>query len=767
MSRGRIGPRPLALLLALARHGPALVLVFATLVLVGQPIYANDTWIHLALGERFLADGPFLDADPFLFAAPGPPAPSSWLGSAAIAGGRAVLGWAGLRALHVAFVLGILALAWQIARRTSRSPAAASLVVVAFVALGTYRFVQLRPELFTIAATLALHPLLLAPRQGPDARRIAVAAGGVALWANVHAAFLLGPLLVLGVAASLAALAVVARPFRPHAAGAHLEEGIRVRRLAIAGLVMLAASLLNPLGVDAHLAYFAAGDATLDLSAVTDEWARTDLFAWPPANRPPTWPAWLLSWLSVGAIVWGASRVARETFGGRDAQARAADAGLVEAAPAQSSGAGGLDPACLALAVAGTAAALLATRFLWLELFALALGARLVRDAIRGTGIDRGATPLVPALALAALAIGTGTLHLRAGDWPLVSRSLRASIAGASAATPYGAPYYPGRFHTHAMAFLAETGLEGRIYNPYPLGGFMSFWLAPRLQMSSSGTMNVERGAMEDLLAIGERRTVRDGESYAELLARRGLDVFLGTGLPIEPIPGRRRPSSAGHLEGEPDWLLVFRNVRSALYVRRSGPHAEANLDRVERYYAARGLPFDRRGRGLDLGGAIEADPDWAIRHGLVPADFEALRRGVERDAAAAEGPAGAPRLAMLFATLGLYEEALAVDRRLLAGRPGHAGALRRGLICSLRLGRDRAAFELARALDARGAARGREAASRWRATVREIAEAPPDARATLLSLLPLYRGERAGAVLAELAPAPILTLASHRPPSP
>ncbi|MGY8738985.1 MAG: hypothetical protein ACKVIW_15880, partial [bacterium] len=66
---------------ALLIHGPALALVLITLALVGQPIYANDTWIHLALGEAFASQGPLLAADPHLFAAPGPPSPSSWLGS--------------------------------------------------------------------------------------------------------------------------------------------------------------------------------------------------------------------------------------------------------------------------------------------------------------------------------------------------------------------------------------------------------------------------------------------------------------------------------------------------------------------------------------------------------------------------------------------------------------------------------------------------------------------------------------------------------------
>ena len=89
---------------AIAVHLLAIAVAGATLWLVGQPLYANDTWIHLALGEAFAAQGPWLAADPYLYAAPGPPAPSSWLGSTALYGVQSAVGFFGLRAAHVAAV---------------------------------------------------------------------------------------------------------------------------------------------------------------------------------------------------------------------------------------------------------------------------------------------------------------------------------------------------------------------------------------------------------------------------------------------------------------------------------------------------------------------------------------------------------------------------------------------------------------------------------------------------------------------------------------
>ena len=118
-------------------------------------------------------------------------------------------------------------------------------------------------------------------------------------------------------------------------------------------------------------------------------------------------------------------------------------------------------------------------------------------------------TRLLIALTLAA-AIG----HVRAGDWRMVTAVLRVEGAG------YGAPYPTQRYNAHAVWFLADAGLEGRLFNEYPVGGFMSFWLAPAVQVASSGTMNVAREAMRANFAIGERRPLRAGEDYAAAASR-------------------------------------------------------------------------------------------------------------------------------------------------------------------------------------------------------------------------------------------------------
>jgi hypothetical protein len=708
-------------------HLVALALAGLTLFLAGQPIYANDTWIHLALGEVFLREGPWLEADPHLFAAPGPPSPASWLGSVAIHSGYRLFGFTGLRVLHASGVAVVLGLAWWVMRRSGASRAAASLGVSGLVALATYRLVQLRPDLFTIGATFALFLLLLADPAGPSRRRIAIAALLCALWANVHAAFLLGPLLVLGCAAAVAVAAGLARGVP------RTNELRRARRLAVAGLVLLAAGCANPQGLDAYRAYFVSGTETMGLEAIIDEWNPTDLFAWPIPSLPPTPAAWVLCWVAVIGVLSAAALALRERWTKR--------------------GEGGfrVDPVLLALSVAALAASIVASRFLWLVLFALALFASLARGGASPDAADP--TPSMPlraslaSVALALTSLSVGLAHLEVGDWPLVSRLARAENAD------YAAPYAGDRYFAHAVWFLADAGLEGRIYNDYPLGGFLAFWLAPKIRMSSSGTMNVEREAMQANFAIGARQTLRPDESYAALLDRQRVDLFLGSGYPIEATPGRPIPCTTRHLEHEPGWLLVFRNLQSAVYLRRNAANA-ANLERIVAYYQRAGVPFDRE-HGFETERVLRESAGWAIEHGVAPSDLDALTAHVGAQHRTKTIDEQTHRLAMLYATLGLYERALEVEQLIWSVQPGDATTAWRTIWNLAQLGRWSDALAAAGALERRERASGLPTGSGWSATIERIRSANPEARATLLAHMPVVRLEQLDWLRAGVAPPP------------
>jgi len=705
---------------AFAVHAIALVTGLLTLVLVGQPVYANDTWIHLALGEAFAAAGPWLDADPHLFAAPGSPAPSSWLGSLLLFATQDTLGFAGLRILHVAIVLLLMVGVHRVARAVTGSNAAASLSLVAFIVLATFRLVQLRPELLTLGATFVLFALLLTERSGPDGPRIAASAALTAVWANVHAGFVLAPVLTLGTAASLAALRVL--PGRP------ADEGARALRLAIAGVAQVFAGLANPLGVSAYSAFFSAGEATLALGSVVDEWSPLHLFALPVPLLPPTWATWLLCWGCLLATVAGGIALLRERVGHHEASLPGVR----------------VDPALLAWSSAALLASLVAARFLWLCVFGVMLGCVLASRVRVGETTSRAA--------LVSLTLALLVFHLGFGDWPLVSRALKRGPVA------YLEPYRPAKYFGHAMWFLEDSGLEGRIYNDYPLGGFMSFWHAPRLQMSASGTMNVERSAMERFLAIGAHAVGRPGTTLGALVDESGIDLFLGTGLPVFPTAARPIQTTVRHLEGDPAWIPAFRSLRSSLYIRRPGSDTDAadqrrsaNLDRVSDYYARAGVPFDP-GVGFAPEQVVRAAPEWARTHGLVPADFEDVLVAADRERAAGQFGPAADRVAEWLAVLGAYGASIDFDRASTEAGEGRRDrrALQRSLWCALQLDDLVHARRLARALDGAQVAGGRPG---WRATVEALSRMPRSARLAEAHLMPLFRVERGRAIQVGVTP--------------
>lgn len=162
-------------------HAAAFAVLAAVLVAAGQPLFTEDAWWYLSMGEAYLAHGPWLDADPLLHTAQGPPAPAAWLFALALAAIEHAAGFTGLRLAHVLLVAGIFALAWRALRRASGSARFASLGTALFAALSAYRLFQLRPHLVSIAAALGLAWLILEPPRGPSRARIVAAAALCAL----------------------------------------------------------------------------------------------------------------------------------------------------------------------------------------------------------------------------------------------------------------------------------------------------------------------------------------------------------------------------------------------------------------------------------------------------------------------------------------------------------------------------------------------------------------------------------------------------------
>jgi tetratricopeptide (TPR) repeat protein len=697
-------------------HAGFFALAGLLLLAVGQPLFTDDAWWHLAFGEVYARQGPWLDHDPLLFTAPGPPAPAAWLADLALFGVERFSGFAGLRVAHVLSVAAILALAWSLLHRASGSRLAASLATGAFVALSAYRLAQLRPHLFTILAALLLYRLLIEGGAPPSRRRLALAVGLLTLWANVHAGFLMGPVLI---AACLGGL-LLATPLR--AAEQRPRDHARAKRLAAALGLGLLATLANPSGVGQHLAYFAAGAETPALTRVADEWARLDPFRLPVPHLPPSPLAWGLVW---GLLAGTAASTLGTAFrwrrgNGQDAQSD-------------------VDPALVALAGASLLALLTAVRFVWLGIFPLLLLARIGRTRLA----PRGAPGRGAAWAVAAAALLLVPGFLRVGDWPMISRGIPPSWSG------YARPYPAFKYHAHAVWLLKDAGLEGNLFNEYYMGGFLGFWLAPELRCFINGTLNVSKDAAEANRPIRERRGSAPEESFLELLDRFGVDLFLGIRLPQVPVSNRPWFYTTAHLERAPGWIPVFRDLSSAVYLR-ADERNRANLERLADYYAREEVPFDLR-RGFEPARVIREARRWAVLHGLVPSHFEALAEA-SHGLDPARRRQAQDQLASLYATLGLYEHAIRLDRRALRSEPGDVLARRRLVWSLLRLGRAaealEAAEELAQAEPTDWLSQEIAAAAHRYATLEDAGEA-----AALVARLPLFTPGQATRIMMGVVP--------------
>ena len=615
------------------------------LVAVGQPIFTDDLWWHLGLGAAYAEQGPWLAGDPLLFTATGAPSPSSWFADLGLFAWLQAAGFTGLRALHVGLVVAILALVWTSARRVGGSPRVASLVTTAVALLSSYRFFQLRPHLFTILAALLLYRILLEPARLPSRWRVLAATVLLGVWANLHAGFVLGPGLL---AVSLLAL-LLAAPLRSSAARA--ADRTRAGSLAAALVLGVVATLLTPGGYETYLASLGAGSDMLSEVAVIDEWRPTHLLSLPVANLPPSPLSWCLIWALVVATALAVPRALR---GWRS------DAPHLPGTQ--------VDPALLGMALAGVVLMVLAVRFLWLAVFPLLFLVGVLR-VLPARRADLS-TPMRVALALVPLLLVPG--FLKYGDWPMISKAISGRWQD------YEPSYPAAKYHGHAAWLMGDAGLEGRLFARYSEGGFLGYWLAPAIRTATNGSLNMSEEAFRASLLLRERRGSEEHPDFAALLDAQGIDLFLGSGLPVAGAENRPPAYTTNYLEGAPGWLPVFRNLDSALYLRLSPRNAD-NLQRIASYYADRGVPFDPV-RGFDPARVLQQSPAWSLRHGLLPADFEALKARAGSGAAPPLRAAALDRLAGLYLLLGAYEQAREADAALLGLVPARLSALRRQL---------------------------------------------------------------------------------------
>ncbi len=658
-----------ALLPNLVAYGSLAVLAALVLWVAGRPLSTNDLWWHLRMGEAYAEQGPWLDADPSLHTAREPPEPVAWLFALGTHGFERGLGFAGLRGLHTLMAAAIIALAFSIFRLESAGPTSACLATGVFLVLAWSRLMQLRPDLVSILATLALYRLVLEPREPPGWRRVAAAVLLMVVWANAHALFMLGPCLLAAALAGCVLRRALLSAF-PAARGEpslQRDGGHAIRIAATLGLGLLAA-LANPRGIHQHLT-FATSAGQGAIQAVRDDWTpfhplhgdRYGLGVGPLERLSADVVVLLVAICAGIGTVRFLRRPAPETL-----------------RP--------VDPVLLGLAAAALVAAAVAVRFLWLVVLPLLFLLRFHAAVVARRPAAEAPLAWILAAASVFLAAALPVSSAYSGAAAPLPRTLSAYLT-----THYSA----GKFHEEGVRFLEETGIEGNLYNFYGRGGFLGYRLAPRLRTFIDGSMNVDNDVLVDYWSIGDQRGSLPGENFLDVLERRRVDVFFGVGTPLRG-PGGDHRYTATHLERAAGWLLVARGPDYAIYLRANARNA-ANLGRVAAWYAREGIPFDRAW-GLDVSQIVVHHSDWAVARGMLPArTAQLLARRESADPAIRFRALNV--LARAYLLIGAYPEQVAADREAAALRPGAIAPRRRLVVGLLRLDRPEAALDAAREL--------------------------------------------------------------------
>ena len=244
---GELGRLPRILLPDLASMVAMATLAYCLFVFgAGAGLFRDsDTGWHIRTGEWILAHHSLPRTDPYSFSKPGEPWFAWEWGSDMVMGAAHAVG--GLPGVLTLFALAIAAASWLCCRL--HFGAGGNFFLTALLMPATITTASLhwlaRPHIFSWLFLLAavLYAERPPARFGP--RQLAVIAGATALWANLHASFLMAPAIALVYAAGH-----LLRPLVWPLDGA--AELAKARGFLWAALAACGGSLLNPYGWHLH-----------------------------------------------------------------------------------------------------------------------------------------------------------------------------------------------------------------------------------------------------------------------------------------------------------------------------------------------------------------------------------------------------------------------------------------------------------------------------------------------------------------------------------
>jgi hypothetical protein len=493
------------------------------------PLIAFDLWWHLKAGRLILELGAVPRTDPFSFTAYGQPwTYHSWLAGLAFTLVHQVAGTTGLVLLRSLLMALSLMLAWVAARRRGVDAGLTSVLVLAACLQLKVRALA-RPYLFSfvlfmlfvlILQECSARPLWRVRRRLRRARRklpwLAMedsylwGSGGrllalpllTVLWANLHAGFVSG-LLLIGAFGVGEMMEILTRSgVRGWGRGLFKDAvGARFRAMLVAGVLCLAASVITPMG-PATLLYPFRLLHGVKLVKRIQEWQPT-----------PMGGAFAVFWalVALGVLV-----LVRSLYFSLRARGRRVPVAQIVTD---------------VLLVGGfvVLAAQAARHMAWyLLLVPSVLGRHLEvsRRLLPGAGReDSGQGRLLFALVAYLLAFVVGALPLLRGGLPQLGAS-------------------EWRLPVGACDYVEAQGLTCRPYNSYEWGGYLIWRFWPQMHVFVDG-----RSLLYGDNIIGEAIRVEDGEpGWEEVLEARDVEMLMV----------RYRKKDSVHLFGDGRWRCVY-----------------------------------------------------------------------------------------------------------------------------------------------------------------------------------------------------------------
>lgn len=541
-----------------ALPGTLLILLLTLLFLVSyRPIFCNDIWLHLKVGE-LIAKSPFClpETDPFTYTSFGRPwILHEWLSQLVFFQIYDYAGVTGLRFFRSIVEALTLAFFFYGAYRLTRRPIMSLAILLVIAYLLRTRF-HIRPEIFSHLFTALFFLTYFAIREYRRWFLFFVALGFV-LWANMHS-FMVTVIVILVIGLISRGLASI-RPFQGFAKPSGTKFNAAMLVLAIFAVF-----------VTPH------GSRIFDYAFSGSQVARSYIMEWQPIfitlQRGPF--VTLRGVIAFPLLLKIVVIVIVSLF----------LAGLLLSLLWKKSPKWPLDHVLIGLAM--IILALSAARFVWLLTIPLILTAHYSSMAI-ATLVDAPRKRVVPELIVWLLFLG-GVFF-----W----------VDAARTAIPLNMHHTveKDRYPTSIAHIMKEVSLKGRMFNPYGWGGYLIFCLYPDYQVFVDG------------------RTVLHGEAllrdhYTILHGNPGYQKLIDDKYQFDFMMLQKEYGTLGTLPNE-SWILLFENYNSSLYLRRNKFNT-SNLRRFLDYYKLNNIPFDMQ-KGFDVSRAKRNNPQWARRHGL------------------------------------------------------------------------------------------------------------------------------------------------------